>query len=184
VPPGPGDLPAQILRAAGDPGRAQSPAVLGHPHQHAAAAVQVHADDLPAVICCLHRGLPTWRRRMPCNFQHPPGSGRLRSFIASRFSWVHVHVWAWRCRRPGPGQMRPAFPRERPAQLRTESPAWGSPRLTCGRDRNRAASAQVKAKREDLTQVNGTLPAAARPCLPRRRAQAGQPRHVGDTVWY
>jgi hypothetical protein len=47
--------------------------------------VQIHAHDLTAVIRCLHWGLPiTWWRRMLGNFQHPPGSGRLRSFIASR----------------------------------------------------------------------------------------------------
>src|SRR5712692_3865204 len=55
---GPGDLRTQLLRAVGDPRRAEPPAVLGHPHQHAAPAVRVHADDLPAVIRCLHWGLP------------------------------------------------------------------------------------------------------------------------------
>jgi hypothetical protein len=39
----------------------------------------------PAAIRCLHWGLPIkWWRGMRCNFQHPPGSGRLRPFIASR----------------------------------------------------------------------------------------------------
>jgi hypothetical protein len=46
--------------------------------------VQVHPDDLPAVICFRHRGPPVpWWRRMSGNFQHPPGA-EARSFIASR----------------------------------------------------------------------------------------------------
>jgi hypothetical protein len=55
---GPGDLRPQLRRAVGDPRRAQPPAILGHPHQHAAPAVQIHAHDLPAVIRCLHWGPP------------------------------------------------------------------------------------------------------------------------------
>ena len=53
-----------LLRAVGDPRGAQPPAVLGHPHQHRPAAVQIHAHDLPAVIRCLHWGLPYWWRRI------------------------------------------------------------------------------------------------------------------------
>jgi len=34
------------------------------PHQHAAAPVQVHSDDLRAVVGFGHKGLPTWWRRM------------------------------------------------------------------------------------------------------------------------
>jgi hypothetical protein len=46
--------------------------------------VQVHPDDLPAVICFRHRGPPVpWWRRMLANFQHPPGA-EARSFIASQ----------------------------------------------------------------------------------------------------
>ncbi len=56
--PGPGDRPAQLRRAVRDLRRAETPAVPGHPHQHAAPAVQIHAHDLPAVIRCLHWGLP------------------------------------------------------------------------------------------------------------------------------
>jgi pimeloyl-ACP methyl ester carboxylesterase len=39
----------------------------------------------------------------------------------------------------------------------------GWPRLTCGRDRNRTASAQVKAKREHLTRVTGRFRSRNRP---------------------
>jgi hypothetical protein len=60
----PGDLPAQLRRAVGDPRGLQLPAIAGHPHQHATATVQVHPDDLPAVIGFRHKGLPTWWRRM------------------------------------------------------------------------------------------------------------------------
>jgi site-specific DNA recombinase len=56
--PRPGDHPAQLGRAIGDPGGLQLPAISGHPHQHAAAPVQVHSDDLRAVISCGHKGLP------------------------------------------------------------------------------------------------------------------------------
>jgi hypothetical protein len=45
--------------------------------------VQVHPDDLPAVIRFIHRGTPVpWWRRMRGNFQHPPGA-EARSFITS-----------------------------------------------------------------------------------------------------
>jgi hypothetical protein len=78
---------------------------------------------------------------------------------SSRFSRVHVYVWpsaAARLRRAGiradaPPRFRGNVRRNCVRSLRRV----GWPRLTCGRDRNRAASAQVKAKREDLTQ--GTL---------------------------
>src|SRR5712691_12047580 len=50
---------------------------------------------------------------MLCNFQHPPGSGRLRSFIASRGSFpaaacvpVHRQLVAGRRRRPGRQRVR------------------------------------------------------------------------------
>jgi Recombinase/Recombinase zinc beta ribbon domain len=56
--PGPGDLPAQFWRAVGDPGGLQPPAILSHPDQHRPSAVQVHPDDLPAVVCFRHRGPP------------------------------------------------------------------------------------------------------------------------------
>jgi len=46
--------------------------------------------------------------------------------------------------RPGPGQTCPAFPRKRPAQLRTGLRCVGRPRFTCGQDRNMAAFAQVE----------------------------------------
>jgi len=35
---------------------------------------KIHSDDLPAVISCLHKGLPQRGRRMLCTFQHPPGA--------------------------------------------------------------------------------------------------------------
>ncbi len=54
---GAGDLRAQRRRAVGDPGGAQLPAIFGHAHQHAAVPVQVHTDDLPAVVV-FHLGLP------------------------------------------------------------------------------------------------------------------------------
>ena len=64
VRPGPGDRTAQLRRAAGDPRGLQLPAIRRHPHQHATAPVQVHPDDLPAVVGFRHKGLPTWWRRM------------------------------------------------------------------------------------------------------------------------
>ena len=78
-----GDLGPQRGRAIGDPGGLQLAAVHRHPHQHATPPVQVHPDDLPAVICFRHRGPP-----LPggdgcfANFQHPPGA-EARSFITS-----------------------------------------------------------------------------------------------------
>src|SRR5215472_5602717 len=63
--------------------RGEPPAVLGHPHQHAAPPVQVHADDLPSYAVSIGASLPWWRRILG-DFQHPPVSGRLRPFIASR----------------------------------------------------------------------------------------------------
>jgi hypothetical protein len=30
---------------------------FGHPHQHATAPMQIHSDDLPALVCSTHRGL-------------------------------------------------------------------------------------------------------------------------------
>jgi site-specific DNA recombinase len=81
--PGPGDHRPQRRRAVLDPGGLQLPPVHGHPHQHATPPVQVHPDDLPAVIPFIHRGPPVpWWRRMLCTFQHPPGA-EARSFIAS-----------------------------------------------------------------------------------------------------
>jgi site-specific DNA recombinase len=78
-----GDLRPQRLRAVLDPGGLQLPPVHRHPHQHATPPVQVHPDDLPAVICFRHRGPPVpWWRRMLANFQHPPGA-EARSFITS-----------------------------------------------------------------------------------------------------
>ena len=62
--PRPGDLPAQLRRAVSEPRGLQLPAIRTHPHQHTAAPVQVHPDDLPAVISFGHKGLPTWWRRM------------------------------------------------------------------------------------------------------------------------
>jgi hypothetical protein len=50
VRPGRSDRFAQLRRAVDDPGRAQPAPVLSHPHQHAAPPVQVHPDDLTAVI--------------------------------------------------------------------------------------------------------------------------------------
>ena len=85
-----GDFPARAISARSSAGLL---VILAIPSRRpssvirtsTAAPVQVHADDLPAVIRCLHWGLPiTWWETDACNFQHPPGSGRLRSFIASR----------------------------------------------------------------------------------------------------
>jgi hypothetical protein len=73
-------LPAQLGWAVGDSRGLQLPAIGGHPHQHAAAPVQVHPDDFPAYIGFW--GLPTWLETDACNFQHPPGA-EARSFIAS-----------------------------------------------------------------------------------------------------
>jgi len=53
-----GDHAPQRLRAVPDPDRLELAPVLSHPHQHAALPVQVHPDDLPAVICFRHRGPP------------------------------------------------------------------------------------------------------------------------------
>jgi hypothetical protein len=44
--------------------------------------VQIHPDDLLAVIGFGHKGLPDWWRRTLGNFQHPP-EAEARFFIAS-----------------------------------------------------------------------------------------------------
>src|SRR5260370_30596825 len=51
-------LRPQRLRAISDPDGLQLAPVHRHPHQHTAPPVQVHPDDLPAVICSRHRGPP------------------------------------------------------------------------------------------------------------------------------
>jgi hypothetical protein len=66
------DLRPQLRRAVSNPHRGEPLASSVNMHQHAAPPVHVHW------------GLPTWWRRILGNFQHPPGSGRLRPFIASR----------------------------------------------------------------------------------------------------
>ena len=72
--PSPGDLPAQLRRAIADPRGLQLPAITAHPHQHATAPVQIHPDDLPAVVGFRHKGLPNLVETDACNFQHPPGA--------------------------------------------------------------------------------------------------------------
>jgi hypothetical protein len=87
-----------------------------------------------------------------------PLTGSRRS---SRFGRVHVHVWAWRCRAAATGRDQgrcaPRFRGNVRRNCVRSLRRVGWPRSTCGRDRNRAASAQVKAKREDLS-LHGTLP--------------------------
>ena len=124
--PRPGDHRPQRRGAVGDPDGLQLPAVLGHPHQHAAPPVQVHPDDLPAVICFRHRGPPVpWWRRMLRNFQHPPGA-EARSFIASREVTLDPGASAGTpVRRQGPGRSLPGPDAGHPLQ--------GAGRLAAGR---------------------------------------------------
>jgi hypothetical protein len=49
---------AHQVAPSGSRGTYQPLAVFAHPHQHATPPVQVHPDDLPAVICFRHRGPP------------------------------------------------------------------------------------------------------------------------------
>jgi hypothetical protein len=70
------------------------------------------------------------------------------------FRGVHVHVGLGPlrgCHGLGPGQMHPGVSAETSHAIAYRaSRRVGWPRLTHGRDRNMAAFAQVKAKREDL----------------------------------
>jgi hypothetical protein len=51
-----GDLGRQRHRIVVDARAAQPVAVLGHPHQHRPAPVQIDTHDLPSVVLCLHGG--------------------------------------------------------------------------------------------------------------------------------
>ena len=56
--PGAGHHRLQVLRVVGDPYRFQLLAGVGHAHQHAAAAVQIHPDNLAACVMFAHEGPP------------------------------------------------------------------------------------------------------------------------------
>jgi hypothetical protein len=62
-----------------------------HPHQHAAASVQIHSDDLPAVISCGHKRASLLVETDACNFQHPP-EAEARFFIASDRYTQPAHI--------------------------------------------------------------------------------------------
>jgi hypothetical protein len=104
----PGDLLAQLCRAVGDPRGLQLPAIRRHPHQHAAAPVQVHPGDLPAVVGFGHKGFPVWWRRM-----HAPSSIRQK-------------------RRPAPNGIRPHPTPPWPGPFQPDTPTsgriWGTER--------------------------------------------------------
>src|SRR5262249_46022047 len=97
------DLLAQSRRAAGDLRGAKAPAVLGHPHQHAAAPVQVHTHDLPAVIV-FHWGLPclveTDALQLPASAREreAPLLHRIRSTTraspVARRRWIACRAWS------------------------------------------------------------------------------------------
>ena len=73
-----------LARTVGDPRRAEPAPVLGHPHQHAAPPCRsIPTTCRPSYTSVIGASLAWWRRMLGNFFQHPPGSGRLRSFIAS-----------------------------------------------------------------------------------------------------
>src|ERR1700730_14125315 len=73
---------------------------------------------------------------------------------SSRFSWVYVHVCARPCRAAvvsqDQGRRAPRFRGNVPRNCVRGLRRVGWPRLTGGPERKNGASAQVKAKREDL----------------------------------
>src|SRR5712692_4573118 len=104
--PGPGDRPVQLRRAVRDLRRAETPAVPGHPHQHAAPAVQIHAHDLPAVIRCLHWGLPflveTDALQLPASAREreAPLLHRIRPFLWPLVGVIAPDVWRGKTHEP------------------------------------------------------------------------------------
>jgi hypothetical protein len=59
IPTGLGHLQTEHDRVVVDAYRLQPLARLRHPHDHAAAPVQIDTHDLPAVVPCVHKGPPS-----------------------------------------------------------------------------------------------------------------------------